>query len=121
MKFFFTKIFFFSSIFHHFFIDFSRPPKSYFFKISQKITKNRHFWPFFGPAGRPPRAPLSPIPDLRDLGEGRDSARGGIISTPKIDFRADFRPSSAGFFPCFDLLKFRRPLRLYIKMMFHEI
>jgi len=34
-----------------------------------------------------------------------------IISTPKIDFRADFRPTSAGNFPCFDLLKIRRPLR----------
>jgi len=34
-----------------------------------------------------------------------------IISTPKIDFRADFRPTSAGKSACFDLLKIRRPLR----------
>jgi len=88
-NFFLQKYFF----FHHFFIKFWRSPKSYFLKISWKITKNRHFWPFLGPAGRPSRGPFSPIPDLRDLRQGRDSAGGGIISTPKIDFRADFRPS----------------------------
>ena len=39
-----------------------------------------------------------------------------IISTPKIDFRADFRPTSAGNFTCFTLLKIRRPLRHPTKM-----
>ena len=39
-----------------------------------------------------------------------------IISTPKIDFRADFRPTSAGKSTCFDLLKIRRPLRHPTKM-----
>ena len=35
----------------------------------------------------------------------------GIISTPKIDFRADFDPTPAAKTTCFDLLKIRRPLR----------
>ena len=118
---FFSKIYFFPQKYFLKLFFFHKISKLSTILFFQKNTKKRHFLAFFDPAGRPPEAQYLPTHLLGRYRRPPETSRGGIISTPKIDFRTKKRPAYAGNSACFDLLKFRRPLRLYIKMVFQRI